>query len=119
MAKKQSDKNYLDYIPVPNPELPWKADEKGMVTVMVTHKGFYARIAQTFFKKPRVSQIHLDTFGSFIWQQIDGEQDIYAIGEKVKAAFGKKAEPLYPRLIQFFEVLKQNKYVTLEEKKHA
>ncbi len=116
MAKKESQKNYLEFIPVQNADFPWKVNEKGIVTVMVTNKGFYNTIAQKFFKKPRVSKIQLDEFGSFIWQQIDGETNIYAISEKVKENFGKKAEPLYPRLLKFFEILKDNKFVTLEEK---
>ncbi len=116
VAKKESQKNYLEFIPVQNADFPWKVNEKGIVTVMVTNKGFYNTIAQKFFKKPRVSKIQLDEFGSFIWQQIDGETNIYAISEKVKENFGKKAEPLYPRLLKFFEILKDNKFVTLEEK---
>ena len=116
VAKKESQKNYLEFIPVQNADFPWKVNEKGIVTVMVTNKGFYNTIAQKFFKKPRVSKIQLDEFGSFIWQQIDGETNIYAISEKVKENFGKKAEPLYPRLLKFFDILKDNKFVTLEEK---
>ncbi len=116
MAKKSSQKNYLEFVPIQNEDFPWKVNEKGIVTVMVTNKGFYNKIAQKFFKKPRVSKIQLDEFGSFIWQQIDGKNNIYAISEKVKENFGKKAEPLYPRLLKFFEILKENKFVILEEK---
>ena len=47
MKSKQS-KNYLDYVPVRNPEIQYHADEKGIVTVEIEWKGFYHRIAQRF-----------------------------------------------------------------------
>ena len=53
--KKKNDKNYLDYIPVKNPEVEYETDENGRVTVFIEWKGFYHRIAQKFFHRPRVS----------------------------------------------------------------
>ena len=46
--KKKNDKNYLDQIPVRNPEIEYKTDENGQVTVFIEWKGFYHRIAQNF-----------------------------------------------------------------------
>lgn len=111
--KKQ--KNYLDYIPVKNPSLPWNRDDDGIVTVEVTHRGIAARIAQKAFNRPKVSRISLDVFGSFIWQQIDGEKNIFMIGEEVRGRFGKDAEPLYERLITFFRILHENRYITYKK----
>lgn len=105
-------RNYLDFVPVKNPSLPWSRDEEGIVTVDVTHRGIAAKIAQLAFNRPKVSHIRLDRFGSFVWQQIDGEQSIYQIGQKVKERFGKEAEPLYERLITYFRTLAENKYIT-------
>lgn len=105
-------RNYLDFVPVKNPSLPWTKDEEEIVTVDVTHRGIAAKIAQVAFNRPKVSHIKLDRFGSFVWQQIDGEQNIYQIGQKVKDRFGKEAEPLYERLITFFRTLAENKYIT-------
>ena len=44
--KKKNDNNYLDYIPVKNPEIEYEEDENGKVTVYIEWKGFYHRIAQ-------------------------------------------------------------------------
>lgn len=107
----KKSKNYLDYIPEKNPALPWKQDEEGIVTVDVKHRGIAARIAQVAFDRPKISHIRLDSFGSFIWLQIDGEKSIYQIGQLVKEHFGKEAEPLYERLLTFFRILKENKYI--------
>lgn len=108
-------RNYLDFVPVKNPSLPWREDEEAIVTVEVTHRGIAAKVAQVAFNRPKVSQIRMDTFGSFVWKEIDGEQTIYQIGQKVKEQFGKEAEPLYERLIAFFRILIDNKYITYKK----
>ena len=57
MAKKTKE-NYLDYVPVMNPQNTW--DEKdGKVTIHMVHRGFYDKLAQKFFHTPRVSHICL------------------------------------------------------------
>ena len=43
-------------------------DETGIVTLTKEWTGFYNRIAQRFFHRPRVSHIDLDGYGSFIWK---------------------------------------------------
>ena len=63
------------------------------------------------FKTPEVSNIDLDEFGSFVWLSIDGKNTVFDIGGKVKEEFGEDVEPLYPRLIQFLNVLKEVKYI--------
>ena len=89
--------NYLDKIPVRNGDFAW-TENNGLVTVQQENTGVYNTLAQKFFKSPRVSNVDLDKFGSFVWLQIDGERSIYEIGVLVKAKFGKDAEPLYERL---------------------
>ena len=51
----------------------------------------------------------------YVWKEIDGEQNIYEIGQKVKEHFGKEAEPLYERLTTFFRILAENKYITYKK----
>ena len=85
MKTKQS-KNYLDYIPVKNPEIEYETDENDRVTVYIEWKGFYHRIAQKFFHRPRVSDVKLDDYGSFVWLAIDDMKDsfTYQTTEAVK-----------------------------------
>lgn len=108
MKKK---KNFLDYIPVCNPDYTWEADKKGIVTVHVLNKGFYNLLAQKIFKKPRVSHIKLDEYGSFIWQQMDGKRNVFELSKIVEAHFGEKAEPVLNRLVAFIRILYQNKFI--------
>ncbi len=109
-------KNYLDYIPVHNKEFQWDVKED-IVTVHVQHRGFYASLAQKIFHTPKISHIDLDRYASFVWQRIDGQKNVYQIGQEVAKEFGKECEPLYERLSTFVEILKQNKYITFVKEK--
>ena len=84
MAKKPiRAENYLDRVPCRNPDLDFTTDEEGMVTLLVEWKGFYYRLSQKLFHKPRVSQIHMDAYGSFLWSQIDGKKDVMDVFKTV------------------------------------
>ncbi len=113
--KKKDEKNYLENIPVRSESIPWKTDESGIVTLEVENKGAMNRIAQTLFKKPKISYIHLDKTGSFVWPLIDGKKDIFELGKEVDAHFGEEAHPLYERLAQFFKVLESYKFISWVE----
>ena len=43
---KLKDKNYLEQIPVRNPDFTWKENEQGTVTVDMVHRGFFPMLAQ-------------------------------------------------------------------------
>ena len=103
--------NYLDRRPLHSDNLKWSADDKGMVTFGIENKGVFNKIAQTFFKKPKISYIHLDEIGSFVWPLIDGQKTIADIGGCVKEHFGEKAEPIYERLAQHFQILSSDGFV--------
>ena len=114
MARQKE--NYLDYIPKHNARFSWEIKENGLVVIKVANTGFFNRIAQLIFKRPKFSYIELEEFGSFIWQQIDGEKTVYEIGQAVKAEFGDKAEPLYERLAKYITILRNNAYVVYVNK---
>ena len=109
--KKHKDENYLEKIPQHKEGLKWSVDDNGNVTLHMENKGAFNKIFQVILKKPKVSYIHLEEMGSFIWPLIDGQTDIIKIGEKVKENFGEKAEPLYPRLVKYFEALQNCKFI--------
>lgn len=106
MAKKQKNsENYLLRVPAHPAGLEWKADEDGMVTLYVENKGLMNKIAQKLFKKPKISQVHLDEIGSYVWQIIDGEKNLIDLGVPFEEHFGEKVAPTYERLAQFFQIL--------------
>ncbi len=106
--------NYLDLIPQISEGLNWKINNENIVTLEIENKGIFNRIAQMLFKKPKISYIHLDNFGSFVWMQVNGERSITVIGDSVKANFGEKAEPVFERLAKYFQILNSYKFITLK-----
>lgn len=113
MSKKE---NYLERIPVRKETISWKTDETGIVTLEIENKGVFNLIIQKLFKKPRISYVHLDETGSFVWPLIDGERSITELGRAVSAEFGEKAEPLYERLAKYFQILDSYSFIEWKNK---
>ncbi len=111
MKKNKTQENFLDKVPVRNDRIDWQQDENGIVTLLIENKGLFNRIAQKLFRKPKITQIHLDENGSFIWPLIDGIKTVAELGEPVKQHFGEAAEPLYPRLAKFIQILNSYGFV--------
>ena len=108
----KNKENFLEKKPQRNPDINWK-EKDGQITLEIENKGLFNRLAQELLKKPKISYIHLDEMGSFIWPLIDGEADIIALGERVKEHFGDKAEPLYERLSKYIKILESYGFVKL------
>lgn len=104
--------NFLEQVPVHKEGLNWSFDEKKLVILEVENKGFANRIAQVIIRKPKISYIHLDDNGSFIWPLIDGKKNLVEIGELVEEHFGEASHPLYERLAKFFKILEAYGFIT-------
>ncbi|MBR7142959.1 MAG: PqqD family protein [Clostridia bacterium] len=113
--EKAAQANYLERIPKRCAHVSWTADEKGIVTLAVENKGWANRLAQVLFLRPKISYIHLDELGSFVWPLIDGKTSLEALGAPVEEAFGEKAQPLYPRLAQYFRILDSYGFIEWEK----
>lgn len=112
MKNKPNEKdNYVDRIPTINKH--WELLKDGIVEVTVENKGFYNTLAQKLYKKPRFSFIKLDEYGSFVWQQIDGQVDINEIGKRLAKKYPGAKDKLYERLCGYFKILEKNGYVTM------
>lgn len=105
------DKNYLEKIPFKKESINWSLSDDGAITLEIENKGVFNRIAQKLFKRPKISFIHLDNMGSFIWPLIDGKTNIAEIGKAVEAHFGDEASPLYPRLVKYLEILESYGFI--------
>lgn len=113
-GKKQE--NYLERIPMKNPQITYTVDENGLVTLEILNRGVFNAIAHKLFKRPKTSYIHLDENGSFVWSLIDGKMNILMLGEKVLEHFGDKAQPLYERLVKYFGLLDSYGFIKWENK---
>ena len=119
MKKKDNviSANYLEKIPMRPEEIGWSTDEKGIVTLDIENTGVMNRIAQKLFHKPKVTHVHLDATGSFVWPLLDGKKNIIELGELVKEQFGEEAEPLYPRIVKYFQIMESYEFVHFINKK--
>lgn len=107
----KKNENYLERVPIRSQSIGFSEDEAGNVALEIENKGIFNFIAQKLLRKPRVSYVHLDEHGSFVWQLIDGEKDILTIGRQVRERFGEKAEPLYERLAKYFQILESYGFI--------
>lgn len=103
--------NLLDFRFKINPEVKWHLDDNGVVVLELENTGFFNRVAQTVFKRPRVSMIDMDELGSTVWLSLEKYDDIMSISQVVHEKFGDKAEPLLPRLARFFQIMLDNELV--------
>ncbi|MBO7289035.1 MAG: PqqD family protein [Clostridia bacterium] len=111
---KKNKANFLDFVPYHSPKITY-CEKDGIITIDMYHKGFYARIAQRIFHRPSVSHIKLDTYGSFVWKNINGQNTVGDIADIIKNEFGKDIEPLYNRLIEYMRILHNNKFICYKE----
>lgn len=109
--KKQPDENFLERCPVYPEGMKWMTDENGIVTIDIENKGAMNRIMQKLIKKPKVSHIHLDEIGSFLWLLVDGEKKLADMGEPLEERFGDEAKPTFERLSTFFKLLEQYRFI--------
>ena len=112
MRKKQRG-NYLDRKPLRNEKISWSVND-GRVTLEIENRGIWNTLFQKVLKKPRISYIHLDEMGSFVWLLIDGEKSILELGKEVEGRFGDEAKPLYERLAKYFQILESYHFIMLK-----
>lgn len=113
MKKKKQQKNYLDLIPEKASGLAWTQDDEGIVVLEVENTGVFNRIAQKLFKRPKVTKVHMEQFGSFIWPLIDGKRTVTELANLLKERFGEEAEPLYPRVAKYMQIMESYHFITL------
>lgn len=116
MAKVKTQENYMDYVPKHNQLFPFQKNKKNHIEIKIKNKGIIKKVTQVLLKKPKYTYIELEDMGSFIWEQIDGERTVYDIGLLVKERFGKEAEPLFERLIEYLHILRRNNFIVYVNK---
>ena len=114
--KEVLDINYLDLIPVRTEELQWFTDRRDRIVLKVENTGLFNKIAQKVFSKPQFTKVHLDQQGTFIWPLIDGERTVADIAALVRDEFGEAAEPLYPRIVKYFQIVESYHFIKFANK---
>lgn len=114
MFKYKKNENYLDYIPMHHEKVKYRILPNHHVQIQKEHRGVFFYLTQKLLKKPRISFIEMDDFGSFIWNCIDGTKNVLEISKLVHEKFGEKAEPLIDRLVKFMNILYQHRFIVLK-----
>lgn len=109
--KKKINRNYLDTVFVPGPKLDWSLRDDGIVEIHIENKGFYNRIAQKFFKRPKVSHIALDKYGTLLWKKLDGENTVFDLVEYMKEQFQEEEDRMLDRTVTFMYTLQKSRFV--------
>ncbi len=103
---------FFDLIPTRN--LKWEDSDNGRIVLIVPK--FRNRIAVKFLlpilPKPNM-RVHLDAFGSYVWECCDGTQSIKNIAGKLKEKFGESVDPADDRTGQFIRLLTKEHFITL------
>lgn len=88
----------------------------GIVEINIEHKGFYNKIAQKFFHKPRISHIALDAYGSKVWQSMNDERTVYDIVQIMQQHFPHEKDRMLDRVVTYMATLEQNKFIQMCQK---
>ncbi len=112
--KEEQAPNLLEMYPAP--AIRWEQEEDGSITL------FTPRFSNKWMVKhvlPRMKnkdlKIHLDEFGSWVWQQIDGHTTVLQIAKNLYEKFGEKVEPVYDRLGLFINHLARRQFISLAD----
>ncbi len=106
--------NYLQKIPLRNKDLVWNINENGFVVLSIENKGFFCSIAQKFFKKPKVSYIRFDEYGTTVWKNIDGKTSVDDIVKIMLHTFPKEKDRMLNRVVTFIAILQNNEYIYMK-----
>lgn len=105
--------NYEDLIPVINDEYKWELTNEKNVVVYVINKGVFHACATKFFDRPKISEVELDEYGSYVWKKIDGTRSISDISKEIMRDFGEEANLAIQRLMMFMQMLRSHRMICL------
>lgn len=108
---KKLSANYMDLVFSKNPGRVWRQKDEGIVEIDMENRGLFNAIAQKFFKRPRVSHIALDKYGSVLWLGLDGENTVNDLLELMQKAFPEEKDKMLNRLVQFLTTLEVHSFI--------
>jgi hypothetical protein len=94
----------------------WLEEDSRVVLLMPRYPTLAGRVLGKVLRRSGHIRVKLDEAGSAVWGLIDGNRTVRQIGEEIKGRFGESAEPLYPRLVEFLEILLRNRFVRILER---
>ena len=108
---KKLPSNYMDIVFVRSEGFPWRQKDDGFVEIDMENRGFFNAVAQKFFKRPRISHISLDKYGTTLWLALDGKATVNDVLSKMKNAFPEEGEKMLNRVVHFLNTLEIHKFI--------
>jgi len=108
-----NDVNLMDLVPVKsadfytNPENNLIIIKKPKIKNQLLKK--HIKLKSPFYR------INLDAVGTFVWQNIDGKNNVYKIANNLEKEFGDKVKPVYERIGKFMQMLESNKFIVFKK----
>lgn len=87
--------------------------EEKRLTLVVPRTGWLERLSVRWLGQPEAIRVQLDELGSFVLSRCDGTRTVQELAEALDQAFGRKAEPVLPRLVQFLRMVEANGWITM------
>ena len=56
----------------------------------------------------------IGNWNSYLWPLIDGERTVMELAALQKEHFGEAAEPLYPRIVKYFQILESYHFISFK-----
>jgi hypothetical protein len=91
----------------------------GVVLLMPRYPTFFGRLVGKVLHRSSNIRVKLDELGSETWRLIDGRRTIREIGAEMQEKSGDTAESIYPRLVEFLNILHRNRFIVLREECEA
>lgn len=113
--KNKKEDNFLMYVPRKK-HLTFE-ESKGIVKLIFHHDKIIEKVVRWLVKKPCISDVELDKYGSSVWLLIDGSNTVYDIGQELLMEFGEKIEPVYERLVMFLRYLNRKGWIAFDKSK--
>ncbi len=106
----------MDIVFVRNKRCPWRrkdddGEDGGLVEIDMENRGFFNAVAQKFFKRPRISHISLDRYGSTLWLAVDGKASVNDILHKMQETFPDESKDMLNRVVHFLNTLEIHKFI--------
>lgn len=88
-------------------------DEDTQLILVVPRTGWLERLSIRWLGQPEAIRVRLDELGSFVLSRCDGTRTVQELADALEQAFGQKAEPVLPRLVQFLKILDANGWIQM------
>lgn len=112
----KKEPNLMLLIPYPSENISTVKKDDGLIRIKITRKGLLFKILKfIFYNVLENITLDLDEVGSAVWELCDGKNTVYDISIKISDKFGQKVEPLYPRLVKYLKILKENNLIKFKD----